>query len=246
MTGIFDRADELIRELAEEYRRCLATQVVTERAKNLFHEVMIKLRSSLDMTMFRVWEKYGKPNFSEAKVTAAARRVHFPISDDQNAFRKRLDDLGLSSLAQTNKCVYEAIERAQPWSTNRHDLRHLRDLANLAKHVRLVPQVAESQLARKVAGPQGSVVYTAGVKFHMERIVGAPIDPDTHEPIPTEDVTVRHVNLVTFVVEGYNIMDPLIFCISMCQGARRLVERLMDCLQDSNSLQGGLMPTVSA
>ena len=226
LEGVFDRADELVRELQEEYQRCLATQRVSERAKNLFHEVLIKIRSALDMTMFRVWKKYGEPNLSEAKRRGAEKRIYFPISDDQTAFRKWARERGLSSLPQANKRLYEAIERAQPWSTKRPDLRHLRDLANLAKHVRLVPQVTERRPAKMAAGPQGTVVFTEGVEFHAERIVGAPVNPETHQPMPTEDVNVRDVTWVSFVVEGYDVVDPTAFCMCLCQDTRRFVARL--------------------
>lgn len=226
LEGVFDRADELLSELQEEYQRCVAIQRVSERAKNLFHEVLIKIRSALDMTMFRVWEKYGEPNLSEAKRRHAEKRSYFPIFDNQRAFLRCVRELGLSSLPQTNKRLYEAIERAQPWSTKRPDLRHLRELANLAKHVRLVPQLAKGRPARMAAGPQGTVVFTGGVEFHAEQIMGAPVNPETHHPMPTEDVNVRDVTWVSFVVEGHDIVDPVVLCMCLCQDTRSFVDRL--------------------
>jgi len=45
--SMLDRADELLRELKDEYDGCLQAHSVTERAKNLTHEVLEKLRNAL-------------------------------------------------------------------------------------------------------------------------------------------------------------------------------------------------------
>ena len=47
MQGIFDRADELTQDLMREYKACAEAEKehVPERARNLFHEVLVKLRA---------------------------------------------------------------------------------------------------------------------------------------------------------------------------------------------------------
>jgi hypothetical protein len=51
LASMLGRADELLMELEDEYNNCLKAQNITERAKNLTHEVLEKLRSALDHTM---------------------------------------------------------------------------------------------------------------------------------------------------------------------------------------------------
>lgn len=46
LQGILDRADELTEEFRKEFERCIENMSVTERAKNLFHEVLIKTRAA--------------------------------------------------------------------------------------------------------------------------------------------------------------------------------------------------------
>ncbi len=42
LESMLDRADELVVDLEGEYKKCLQLQNVTERAKNLTHEVLEK------------------------------------------------------------------------------------------------------------------------------------------------------------------------------------------------------------
>ena len=58
MQGILDRADELTKDLVQEYGACVQRGEVSERAKNLFHEVTIKIRSALDFVMNRIFKEY--------------------------------------------------------------------------------------------------------------------------------------------------------------------------------------------
>ena len=86
--SMLDRADELLKELEDEYKECLQAQNVTGRAMNLTHEVMDKLRSTLDHAMRRAWNKYIEPNLLEADKKRAI--VYFPIFSDLNSFRSIL------------------------------------------------------------------------------------------------------------------------------------------------------------
>lgn len=62
--SMLERADELLRELEDEYKKCLQTHNVTERAQNITHEVLEKLRNTLDHTMRTAWDKYIAPYLS--------------------------------------------------------------------------------------------------------------------------------------------------------------------------------------
>ena len=73
MQGILDRTAELMRDLANEYDACGQRGKVSERAKNLFHEVLVKIRSSLDFTMNRIFNSHTQ--FTGTKKARAERRV---------------------------------------------------------------------------------------------------------------------------------------------------------------------------
>jgi len=60
LKSILDRADELLKDLEGEYTRCLHSHKVTERAKNITHEILEKLRNALDQTMRKAWENTSR------------------------------------------------------------------------------------------------------------------------------------------------------------------------------------------
>ena len=82
LESMFTRAKELLRELEEEYNSCLPDRTVTEKIKNLTHEVLEKLRNTLDPTMVKAWKKFIAPNLSEEEQKKALKRVFFPIRDN--------------------------------------------------------------------------------------------------------------------------------------------------------------------
>ena len=107
VVSMLNRADELLRELENEYKKCLQSQGVTERAENLTHEVLEKLRSVLDHMMRTAWEKYVDPNLSERDKKRA--RVYFPIVDDLNAFRSIIGRGYMANLDNVHKKLYDFL-----------------------------------------------------------------------------------------------------------------------------------------
>ena len=51
VNSMLERAEELLSELEEEFNKCLRSQYVTEKSQNLTHEVLEKLRSTIDHLM---------------------------------------------------------------------------------------------------------------------------------------------------------------------------------------------------
>lgn len=216
LAGVLDRGDELTAEFVSECERQKADSPVTERAKNLFHEVLIKLRSALDMFMYRVGERYATPAHTRRR-----RPFNFPICDEESNFDKRMKKMGLEELAARNSSLYEAIRRAQPFVTNRGDLRQLRDLANLGKHVCLVSQSQVAVDAMAVSGPRGTVIYTEGTQFIAKEVVGFPIDPTTQTPIGASAVRLHFIRAANVAI------DSRIFCVQLCQSTRRYLASLL-------------------
>lgn len=137
--SILDRADELLKELEEEYKDCLQTHKITARAKNITHEVLEKLRSALDQTMMRVWEKYISPNLSDQQKKRA--RVYFPIAGDLNSFHSILGRGSMTNLDKINKKLYDFLLNKQPFtSADNQWFDLLNKIVAEGKHIRLTPQ----------------------------------------------------------------------------------------------------------
>jgi len=224
LESLLDRADELLKDLEKEYEKCLHSKEVSERAKNITHEVLEKLRNALDQTMWKVWDKYISPNISDKCREHA--RVYFPITGGLNSFHSILGR-GWQNLEQRNKQLYDFLLNIQPFSSDENKwLRLLAEIAAKGKHVRLAPQKRRESRRTKVSrNGAGSVSWNqSSVRFgHGVSILGAPIDPKTQRTILTPGVTVQEEIWVFFTFEGYDV-NAHWFCKEACQKTRKLIE----------------------
>ena len=225
------RADELLKELDDEYKNCLQARNVNERAKNLTHEVLEKLRSALDHTMRIAWDKYIAPNLSEQDKKRAY--VYFPIVDNLNAFRSTLGRGCMANLEKVHKNLYDFLLKRQPFSAGENRwLKLLAEIAAEGKHVRLTPQKRTEKISRisvskrggKVSWDPSSVKFGGGVS-----VLGAPIDPSTQRIIPTPGVTEQVEIWVSFIFEGHGV-NALVFCKEAIQKTRALIEEMLKFL----------------
>ena len=161
LEGILKRAEELAQDFLEELNRCEKGGAVTERAKNIFHDVLIKLRSAVDIATVKTWNKYIGPVWGKSK----RPKIYFPICDSQQAFNKKMTETGLAQLNTLCKPLYDLVLRAQPFRTKKEALHQLRDLANMGKHERLAIQTVQHRKAIRVTGPSGIIIYTEEVEF---------------------------------------------------------------------------------
>ena len=216
MRGIFDRADELTGELIREYEVCAQMGEVSERAKNLFHEVLIKIRSALDFAMRRIFDKHTTHQGKEKD--KIGRQAGFPICDNKNEFCKKLKKLGLSHLEENNPDLYKKLLQAQPFKTGKREPRFLRELSNLGKHVELAAQHCNLQDAEKITRPNGTIaVFSKGSGF-VDRD-GKPVDPGP-------DCEIQNIICANFSVSN-KVSMPDILCRVLCQDTRRYVAGLL-------------------
>ena len=224
------RADELLEDLESEYKDCLKNQNVTERAMNLTHEVLEKLRSVLDQTMRIMWDKYISPHLSEQDKKRS--RVYFPIVDDLNAFCSTLGRGCMTDLDKAHKNFYDFILIKQPFSSDENRwLKLLSDIAAEGKHVRLTPQKRMETRRIKVSGGGGSVSWDpSSVKFGGGvSVLGAPVDPRTQRIVPTSGVTEEVEIWVSFVLEKYGV-NALGFCKEASQKTRVIIKEMSEVL----------------
>lgn len=220
LEGMLQRTEELLRDLEMEYKECLHSTRVTERAKNLTHEVLERLRSALDHTMCRLWEKHIiSPDTEQRSI-----RIYFPITDDLHSFDSMMGRMAISKAE--HKTIYEFLLARQPFSSEENRwLALMTKVAGEGKHIRLVPQKRLESRRIKVSGSAGSASWDPStVKFRAGvSVVGAPIDPATQRVVPTPGVTEKIEVWVSFNLEDYNV-NALGFCQQACQKTRGLIQ----------------------
>lgn len=224
MKGILARADELARELDTEYKVSAGLGVVTERARNLFHEVLVKLRSSLDFVMCRIYNKHS--SLQGVERAKGERRAGLPICDAEDVFNRKLKSLGLSHLAEGKSDLYAKLRQSQPFltkkaTTKNNSLVFIRELSNLGKHVRMAKQDVRLRPARRFTGPDGQVaIATEGVVFNDGKSDG-----------PWSNCTIENVTWATFVAytdSGEPIFpEPVFLCLELRLWVRSYVQEIV-------------------
>ena len=231
LKSILDRADELLNDLEGEYANCLHSHKVTGRAKNITHEILEKLRNTLDQTMRKAWEKYISPTISDQERKRA--RVYFPITGDLNSFRSVLGRAFMQNVDQSHRKMYEFLLNRQPFLSGENQwLDLLTKIAAEGKHVRLTPQKRTETHRIKVSGPGGGSVSwdPSRVKFGPGvRAMGTPVDPETQRIIPIPGATEQVEIWVSFIFEGYSV-NALGFCKEACQKTRTLIEDMINLI----------------
>ncbi len=200
---------------------------MTERAKNLTHEVLEKLRHALDAGMYRAWEPVVAPLLTPEQRKRA--RVYFPIADDPPSFQSILGRAEMGDLATRHRPLYDLLLAHQPFtSADNRWLAILRDLSGPGKHIRLQPQrrnetrriVVERPGSGAVSWDSSAVRFGGGVT-----VMGAPIDPATQRILPTPGVSERDEVWVAFLVEDFNV-NALGFCQETHQKTKALLEQM--------------------
>jgi hypothetical protein len=203
LESMLDRADELIGNLKDEYQKCLNSQTVTNRAQNITHEVLEKLRHALDHAMWRAWNKYVSPNLSENSRNSA--RVYFPIADDLRNFRSTLGRGAMKDLDKVQKDFYDFVLSKQPFSSNENKwLDLLTKISAEGKHVKLAPQKGIEVPPRKV--PKHEVSSISSDPFSIKFNAG-------------------EEKWVSFVLDDYGL-NALGLCIEMRHKIHELIEEM--------------------
>jgi len=209
LESMLDRADELIDNLKDEYKNCLQAKYVTNKAQNITHEVLEKLRHTLDHAMWRAWDKYVSPNLSEKDRNRA--RVYFPIANDLQRFRSTLGRGGMADLDNIHKNLYDFLLKKQPFSSNDNNwLDLLAEIVAPGKHATLAPQkrieIPRSEVSKSEVGSVSSDPFS--VKFSKGEEIW-----------------------VTFVLDDYGVI-ALALCKEMSEKTRALIEEMVAIIYD--------------
>jgi len=224
----FQRAEELLDELEREYKNALTTQEVTDRAKNITHEILLKIRSILDHVFYQYFKKRFAPNLSDEEVKKA--RIYFPIVNSDQSLKSTLERAKMNDLDRIDPKVYNFIKSIQPYRNSSYKwLELLNRYAVEGKHIRLTPQKKQTQERISVESVTGGRVVwdPKNVQFGPGvRIFGASVDPSTQNIIPIPGVESRREIWVSFNFEGTNI-NAFGLCKESLQKSRKLVEKFI-------------------
>lgn len=222
-----EEADETLKRLLAEYDCSLQQKKVTAKALKLTQDVCGHIRSALDMTARRYWEKHVAPKLTEDDRKQA--KVYFPIAPHQAGFDPILGRWMWKAVRADHQPVYDYLLAQQPFSDGKNKwLAVAADLSN-KKHIDLVPQRRFEERRIRVSSPGGGsvswgpeVTFGAGIS-----IMGAPVDPRTQRIVPTAGLTETIENWISFVIDDHGV-NAAGFCKEATAGTRRIVQEMTD------------------
>ena len=132
-----DRAKELFDELKASTKKDLAKKTVSAKTRNLTQEILVKMRSVFDQSMYQFFDK--KISLTLTKKEKDKARVYFPIVSKKGDLESVLGRAMIKDLDSTNPKIFNFINSIQPYNKGYEWLEHFSKFAN-EKHIRLTPQ----------------------------------------------------------------------------------------------------------
>lgn len=223
-----DRADQILTDLEKEYAASLHSKDISAATKQLCHDLLEKLKSALDRTARRYFEKHVAPALDSKDAMAAT--VYFPVSEDQHSFESTMGRWRWKAVKGDHQDLQDFLLQLQPFhSTNNGWLSQLNNLVNEGKHIDLSPQSRVERRHVTVSRPGGGgVSWGPGVTFGSGvSVMGVPIDPRTQRVVPNNVVNEEITIWVDFTFTKYG-NSALGFCRQALAETRRIVQLMSD------------------
>lgn len=132
-----DRAKELLEELKACAKKDLAKKAVSTKTRNLTQEILVKMRSVFDQSMYQFFDKKISPTLTKKEKDNA--RVYFPLVSKKGDLKSVLGRSMIKDLDSTNPKIFNFLDSIQPYNKDYEWLKHFSKFAN-EKHIRLTPQ----------------------------------------------------------------------------------------------------------
>jgi len=132
-----DRAKELLEELKASAKKDLAKKAVSRKTRNLTQEILGKMRSVFDQSMYQFFDK--KISSTLTKKEKQKARVYFPIVSKKVDLKSVLGRSMIKDLDSTNPKIFNFLDSIQPYNKGYEWIKHFSKYAN-EKHIRLTPQ----------------------------------------------------------------------------------------------------------
>jgi hypothetical protein len=165
------------------YQRDLRAKAISDDLLYDICHLIEDCQRALDWTATDIDRAYG---------SASDRSPYFPLREDP----KRFVEVMTKDFPSVPQSVYDAIQRHQPYQPGKDVLGHLHDLARVNKHQDFTAQTRTETRRIEVSGPGGSKVSWSpdNVRFGSGvSVMGAPIDPLTQLPVPSQQHTVNQI-----------------------------------------------------
>ncbi len=140
ITSMFNRAEELIDDLMKEYKKCIESDNISEKAKNITHEIIEKYRNILDHSFRIYWDKKYSCLCKDEYVP-----VYFPIYEKSSSFENRLERQKMKNLKSQDPDMYNFLLNRQVFTNKKYQwLFDLSRMAGKGKHERFSEQVRKN------------------------------------------------------------------------------------------------------
>lgn len=188
--ALINKSKKDLEALKKDYQASLEHKAISEELKIDIKNIFENLRSCFDYIAHDVFEACVTGN--------QPGKLYFPIRQSKKEFDQAINK-DFPRLQASNPDVYNILESVQPYQDDW--LSKFNRLNNKNKHQDLEEQTRTESRHVKVSSPNGggSVSWGPGVTFGSGvSVMGAPIDPNTQMPIPTNQVKTEVVIWVDF------------------------------------------------
>lgn len=227
-----ERMDEFQRDLEIELNKCLTERIVSDRARNILQDLLVKCTLVLDQTMFAFYKKKIVPALTDTDADKLSRHVYFPISSDKNALFSELGKSRMGKIAITQPEIFNILQNVQTYqSKDNYWLHYVKIYGRQKKHVKLIPQTIkeenETLLGNAIFAGRGSKVEMSGCLIN-----GMPLNCDDVNNAPLENfdprLDVKRTTWVSFQVLDDELslrIDTNTLSKDVVKGTRRIVDQ---------------------
>ncbi|MFX1370530.1 MAG: hypothetical protein ACFFCE_01620 [Promethearchaeota archaeon] len=236
INGMLERSEEKLLELSNEYTECVNDDKITEKLKNITHEIIEKNRHILDKIMRIIWNIYYLPSLSIID-RKKRHKIYFPIADSYSNFSWIMNKNKMSDLEKKNKSLYDYLLSLQPYTHRRNKwLEQLAKIAGEGKHEQFKEQKREDFQHYSVTTQDGGTRVSWAepiVKFNTNhakiKILNTPVDPFKKDLLKNPDLIIEKDTTKNIILDGIN-ENVYIYCKILIVKNKVLVKKIFALL----------------
>ncbi len=227
--ALLNRAKEFFSELKEEHDRCIESGEITNRVKIITHDVLSKCRQALDLSWRMFWERIYAPNLTNNEREQS--RVYFPVTNNPNGISSILGMAKIRDLEISNNQLFNFINDIQEFSNpNNSWLSDLRNLDNIAKHMKLINQNRQDFIFHDVKSNFVNISWMeSSKKSGHPKMLDSVIDPQTKRVRPNLDL-IHDVEQIPRLMIEENKEDLLIYCWEVREKVSNLLKEFFQLI----------------
>ncbi|KKM06500.1 hypothetical protein LCGC14_1743390 [marine sediment metagenome] len=218
--GMLKRSEELLLDLSNEYHECISENKITERLKNITHEIIEKDRHILDKIMRIIWNKYWSSNKGQ-------HDIYFPITKSDSLFSKKMSRNKMADLEIKNKALYDYLIYIQPYKHARNDwLSQLTKIAGKGKHDHYKDQKRKDFLHTTITTLDVGTIISWAEPIGKKN---AKLDPFKKNLLKNPNLTVERDIGKNIILDDIN-ENVGIYCEILVKKIKKLVDEIFNLL----------------